>query len=154
MKLSRYVRPEFVLTDLAGAGLDDVLHRVATHLGRSGAVPEGADVETALRVRELAHTTAMGHGMALPHATIDGLAEPVLGVAIAPAPIAFGPPDTEPVDVFFVLLSPPGRESDHIKLLARICRLVRHPGFMDALREAETAADAVAVIERVDHQHV
>jgi mannitol/fructose-specific phosphotransferase system IIA component (Ntr-type) len=80
--------------------------------------------------------------------------EPVLMVALAPEPIQFGPSDTDPVGVFFVLLSPPGHEGQHIKLLARICRLVRHPGFMDELRSATDGDTAVEVIERVDKLHV
>ena len=80
--------------------------------------------------------------------------EAVLMVALAPEPVQFGPPETEPVGVFFVLISPPGHEGQHIKLLARICRLVRHPGFMEELRSAPDGAAAVEVIERVDQLHV
>ena len=41
-----------------------------------------------------------------------------------------------------------------IKLLARICRLVRHPGFMEELRSAPDGDSVVEVIERVDKLHV
>jgi mannitol/fructose-specific phosphotransferase system IIA component (Ntr-type) len=75
-------------------------------------------------------------------------------VALSGQPIQFGPVDTEPVRVFFVLLSPPGREGEHIKLLARICRLLRHPGFMDQLLAAGTADEVLGLIRRVDEQHV
>ena len=154
MRLSHYIRPDLVLTDLEGDGVETIVHRLATHLETKGAVQSAAVVERALLERERAHTTAMGHGMALPHATIEGLAEPVLGVAVAPEPIQFGPAGTEPVRIFFLLLSPPGRESEHIKLLARICRLVRHPGFVDSLHGAGSGRAALDVIERVDEQHV
>lgn len=154
MRLAHYIRPELVLTDLSADGVEEVLRRIATHLKDAGAVPDEAELEEALLARERSHTTAMGHGMALPHATLAGLDEPILALALASRPLRFGPPDTEPVRIFFVLLSPPGRESEHIKLLARICRLVRHPGFVESLHEAGSGADALRVIEQVDEQHV
>jgi len=154
MRLQRFLRPDLVLTDLQGSDVQDVIHRISLHLEAEGAVASRDEVEKGLLAREEAHSTAMGHGMALPHATIQGLPEPVLMVALAPEPVQFGPPDTDPVRVFFVLLSPPGHEGEHIKLLARICRLVRHPGFIEDLQGAEDGNAAVEVIERIDELHV
>jgi mannitol/fructose-specific phosphotransferase system IIA component (Ntr-type) len=58
------------------------------------------------------------------------------------------------VRVFFVLLSPPGREREHVKLLARICRLVRHEGFMDSLEAAPDARKVIEIIQTIDALHV
>jgi mannitol/fructose-specific phosphotransferase system IIA component (Ntr-type) len=154
MRLNPYLRSDLVLAELTAGDTEEVLEAVARHLEARGAVASAATVGAALRAREAAHTTVMGHGMALPHATIAGLAQPVLMVALSGQPIQFGPFDTEPVRVFFVLLSPPGREGEHIKLLARICRLLRHPGFMDQLLAAGTADEVLGLIRRVDEQHV
>lgn len=154
MRLNSYLSPELVLTHLEASDVPTTLERLAEHLQAAGVVDSAEEVERGLLAREQAHTTAMGHGMAIPHATIRGLAAPVLLVALAPTPVQFGPAETDPVAVFFVLLSPPGHESLHIKLLARICRLARHPGFLDELRDARTGEDALRVIERVDEQHV
>jgi mannitol/fructose-specific phosphotransferase system IIA component (Ntr-type) len=57
------------------------------------------------------------------------------------------------VRVFVVLLSPPGREREHVKLLARICRLMRHEGFLDQLEAAEGDQGIVDVIEAIDARH-
>lgn len=154
MRLNEYLRADLVLPDLRAPDTESVLRAIAEHLEERGVVETSDPVEEALRAREEAHTTAMGHGMALPHATIAGLERPVLLVALAPEAIQFGPEDTDPVRLFFVLLSPPGREGEHIKLLARICRLVRHAGFVDELVEVESGEEAVSVIRRADEQHV
>jgi len=154
MRLNQYLRADLVLPNLEADDLQGVVEVLADHLTRAGVVSERDGVATALARREAAHTTAMGHGMALPHATIPGLDGPVLLVALAPEAVQFGPPDTDPVRIFFVLLSPPGREGEHIKLLARICRLIRHPGFVDELVAADDGEAAVAVIRRADELHV
>lgn len=154
MRLNEYLRADLVLPEIRATDTSSVLRAIARHLEEREVVGSAEAVEAALRSREDAHTTVMGHGMALPHATLAGLDRPVLLVALAPEPIQFGPESTDPVRLFFVLLSPPGREGEHIKLLARICRLVRHADFVDELVEVETGEDAVSVIRRADEQHV
>jgi mannitol/fructose-specific phosphotransferase system IIA component (Ntr-type) len=154
MRLNEYLRSDLVLTDLEARDRDGVIDALATHLSEAGVVPDRSLTAGALLAREKSHTTAMGHGMALPHATIPGLAQAVLLVALAREPIPFGPREVDPVNLFFVLLSPPGREGEHIKLLARICRLVRHPGFVDDLSAAGDARAVLAVIRRADEEHV
>ncbi len=154
MRLKDYLRSDLVLPRLDATGVEGVLGELARHLADQGAVPSRKDVEDALLERERAHTTSLGHGMALPHATIKGLPAPVLMVALADPPLHFGPEGEEPVRVFFVLLSPPGREREHVKLLARVCRLVRHADFVDSLQAATSGAEVVEIIERVDEEHV
>jgi PTS system nitrogen regulatory IIA component len=153
MRLNEYLRPDLVLTDLRASDAGGVLQAVAAHLVEREVVTSADEVRRALLAREEAHTTAMGHGLALPHATIPTLERTVLVVALAPDTVPFGPDDTDPVRALFVLLSPPGRESEHIRLLARICRLMRHPGFMDDLLGSGSGAAAVALIRRLDERH-
>ncbi|MBT8335589.1 MAG: PTS sugar transporter subunit IIA [Gemmatimonadetes bacterium] len=154
MRLNEYLRADLVLTGLDAGDRNGVIDALAEHLTGSGVVADARGAARALLKREQAFTTAMGHGMALPHATLPGLERAVLMVALAARPIQFGPDETDPVRIFFVLLSPPGREGEHIKLLARICRLVRHPGFVDELSAAGDGVEVVRVIRRVDEQHV
>ena len=96
----------------------------------------------------------IGSGLAIPHATVPGLSEPAIGVALAGDPVSYGPPGTDPVRLFFVLLSPPGTEREHVKLLARICRLARHDDFIDQLEAADDDASVIQIIESIDDQHV
>lgn len=154
MRLTDYLRSDLILPDLDASGVSPVLEALARHLAAHVEGLSGAELEAALLERERSHTTAMGEGVAIPHATIPGLEEPVLFVARASDGVSFGPPESEPVWIFFVLLSPPGQRRDHIKLLARICRLVRHPGFLDDLRDSADEQEILRVIESVDEQHV
>lgn len=153
MRLRDYLRPDLILTDLRAADTAATLEAISAQLERAGVAP-ASDVLEGLSARERAHTTAIGAQMALPHTTVAGLADPVILVALAPVPVPFGPPENEPTRIFFTLLSPPGREGEHIKLLARICRLVRHTEFVDELLAADSPAAVLEVIRRVDELHV
>ena len=153
MRLSEFLRSDFVVSRLEARDLDGVVQEVSARAASVGLGPESVIAEKLLE-RERTHSTVMGAGLAIPHATVPGLAEPVIGVAIAPEPIHFGATDADPVRVLFVLLSPPGREREHVKLLARIYRLARHENFIDQLEAAESDEAIVHVIEAIDARHV
>jgi PTS system nitrogen regulatory IIA component len=153
MRLSEFLRPDFVVSHLAARDVDGVVREVSARAGSAGVALEAVIAEKLLE-REKLHSTVMGSGLAIPHATVPGLTDPVIGVALAREPIVFGPEDTDPVRVFVVLLSPPGRERDHVKILARICRLMRHENFLDKLEEAADDQGIIQVIEAIDAQHV
>jgi mannitol/fructose-specific phosphotransferase system IIA component (Ntr-type) len=53
----------------------------------------------------------------------------------------------------FLLLSPPAASSTHIKLLARIARLMRQPDFLDQLMNAADAEEVIERIQQFDEQH-
>ncbi len=152
MRLSEYLRADFVVSRLRARDVDGVVREVSDKAGAAGVAPEDVVAQKLLE-REKQHSTVMGSGLAIPHATVPGLDEPVIGVALAGDPIIFGAADSDPVRVFVVLLSPPGREREHVKILARICRLMRDEGFLEQLEEAEDEAEIIRVIEAIDAQH-
>jgi mannitol/fructose-specific phosphotransferase system IIA component (Ntr-type) len=154
MRLKDFFQDDFVMLRLQARDVEGVVAELAKQAGEVGVGPT-ALIEEKLMERERKHPTVMGSGLAIPHATVPGLKGPAIGVALAGGePIPFGGSDQDPVRIFFILVSPPGYEREHVKLLARICRLVRHEGFVDSLEAAEDTEAVVRIIESVDAQHV
>lgn len=86
--------------------------------------------------RERLGSTGFGGGVAIPHGKIDGL-DRVVGVfARLVQPIDFNAIDDMPVDIVFLLLSPPDAGVEHLKALARVSRKLRDRGFVAKLRGA------------------
>ncbi|MBU3076919.1 PTS sugar transporter subunit IIA [Sphingomonas quercus] len=86
--------------------------------------------------RERLGSTGFGGGIAIPHGKIDGLSR-VTGIFVRlGAPIDFRAIDDLPVDLVFLLLSPPGGGVDHLKALARVSRRLRDRAFVAKLRGA------------------
>lgn len=146
MRLSDYLHDGLVIHDLRASDATEVLEAIGARLEENGFLPSRTRAVGALRAREEAHTTVLGKGVAVPHATVPGLQETLLLVARSCDPVPFGPLEEDEATLFFVMLSPPGSEGEHLKLLARICRLLRHPGFLDDAREA---ADAQGLLQRI-----
>jgi mannitol/fructose-specific phosphotransferase system IIA component (Ntr-type) len=154
MRLSDYLREDLVMHELQARNMEEALERFGARFQEGGHVPSAPEAVRALSDREASHPTCLGRGVAVPHATVAGLLNPLLLVATASPPVPFGPPETEPVDIFFVLLSPPDREAEHIKLLARICRVTQHPENLDEIRSSSDSASLLDCLLRLDAQHV
>lgn len=89
-----------------------------------------------LSERERLGSTGFGGGVAIPHGKIEGL-DRVVGVfARLAQPIDFAAIDDMPVDLVFLLLSPPDAGVEHLKALARVSRRLRDRTFVAKLRGA------------------
>ena len=89
-----------------------------------------------LSERERLGSTGFGGGVAIPHGKIDGL-DGITGAFFRLAnPIDFQAIDDLPVDLVFMLLSPPDAGADHLKALAQVSRWLRDRSFVAKLRGA------------------
>jgi mannitol/fructose-specific phosphotransferase system IIA component (Ntr-type) len=98
-----------------------------------------------IMVREKLGSTGMGHGVAIPHGRMRGLAEPVIVVAIHEAGVDFDAIDDALVHIVVMLLVPDDNNQVHLELLATLARLLQQADIRKALRDAPDA-EAVASI--------
>lgn len=133
MELSELLIPGAVKTVSTVSSKKMLLHALSDLTNQA----YGLDPETtvrALQERETLGPTGVGHGVALPHARIDGL-ESVMGVFIRlDKPIDFGAVDRQPVDLFFGLLAPESAGVEHLKALALVSRTLRDASVCAKLR--------------------
>jgi len=108
---------------------------------------EPNDIVTALHDRERTQNTAVGFGVALPHATLEAADRTYLGVFTASEPIDYEAPDGEGVDIFFVTIGPPSERQTHLYLLASVSRLVLQTSLLHELRKASEPAEIIAAME-------
>ena len=107
------------------------------------------DTETvigALQERETLGPTGVGHGVAVPHARLDGI-EKVLGVFFRlEKPLDYGSVDKAPVDLVFALFAPREAGVEHLKALAFISRTLRNPQICEKLRANVDPAKIYAIL--------
>jgi mannitol/fructose-specific phosphotransferase system IIA component (Ntr-type) len=115
-------RPELVFTDLPGDDREAILRDLANRLEANGCVRDGAALYDELIGREHLGSTAVGGRVAIPHAKIKGLRQPVLAVGLSRQGVDFAAPDGLAVRVFFVVLSPSDAPAEHLRTLAAISR--------------------------------
>ena len=104
------------------------------------------DTVDALQERENLGPTGVGHGVALPHARLEGL-ETVVGVFMRlDRPLDFDSVDRQPVDLIFALFAPKDSGVEHLKALALVSRTMRDTATCAKLRANSDPATLYAVL--------
>lgn len=82
-------------------------------------------------------------GVAVPHAMVAGIEEPIMFLGVSRDGISF-PKTQGPIQVVILLLGPAGRRQDHLRGLGRLVRTLRHADEVDTLRQARDVTEVVA----------
>jgi len=148
MELADLITSKAILANVKASGRKQALqaigHRAADVYGLNcGAVVHG------LLSREKLGSTAMGTGVAIPHARLSGLDRIVGLFARFEKPIDFEAADGQGVDLMFALLAPEEADADHLRVLAKVSRLMRDKGLRGKLRTTKDADSLHALITDV-----
>lgn len=134
-ELSDLLAPEAVQASLSVPNKKVLFQQLAASAGKLLEIEPRLIVERLVE-RERLGSTGFGGGVAIPHGKIEGL-ERVFGYFVRLAsPIDFSAIDDMPVDMVFLLLSPPDAGVEHLKALARVSRRLRDRSFVAKLRGA------------------
>jgi len=145
--LAAILTPSDVVLDVDVSTKERALEEAARFLaGRHGLL--WADVRTSLLEREKIGSTALGFGIAIPHARVRGLLRPIAAFLRTKIPIPFGAPDDRPVSEMLVLLVPPQAADEHLELLAAVAETFSEKQFREGLRAQSDPARVHAVLTR------
>ncbi|HYN64792.1 MAG TPA: cation:proton antiporter, partial [Candidatus Limnocylindrales bacterium] len=120
------LRPGAFKSPLLGRTRQDGLLHLAGALAEEHklSVP---DVQRAVLARESVQATGIGNGVAVPHARLEGLEQPIVGVGISQAGLDFDAPDGQPAHIVFLILTAPRDEGAQVELLSDIGRIFGDP---------------------------
>jgi len=110
------------------------------------------EIEAALWERERTQNTAIGDGLAIPHASLTTTNRSTVGVFTVEEPIEYGAPDGVGTDVYFVITSPPSDRRVHLMLLSSVARLMQQTELLSRLREAKSTEELMEALRRGDHE--
>jgi len=151
MQLAEFLDCDAIKTSLPGGNKRSLLQQLANLAGqRIDADP--AAIIAALNEREQLGSTGFGQGVAIPHAKIEGLGEIYALFARLGEPVDYKAIDGRPVDLVFLLLSPPGAGAEHLKALAAISRVTRDGATLERLRGARSRDALAAVLMGADER--
>jgi len=129
---------DVVTTSLAGSDKNQVIRALLELICQSGKVK---DPELALKdvvEHEMAMSTGMENGIAIPHAKTDAVDQLVCCVGITRRKIDFESLDRKPAQIFIMTLSPRDGVGPHIQFLAEISRILKEPKLRKAFLKAKT----------------
>lgn len=145
MAISDHFSASDVMLDVSVRNKRDLFEllaaKAASRLARST-----AEIVNALQSREDLGSTALGRGVALPHAELHGAVLPIMIFARLLRPIEFDARDDEPVDLVFLVLWPAAATKGLIEAMSDICRVLRDPEVLRRLRIVETSDDVAQLM--------
>jgi nitrogen PTS system EIIA component len=145
IRIAALLPPEAVAVPLPARTRNSVVAAMVEKAAATGWLWDPQEMGAAVLTREEMQPTALENGVALLHPRrpmAKILAQPFLALGITTSGIPFGGPAKS--DVFFLICSTDDR--GHLRVLARLSRLLSAPGFLDALRQAGDAAGVLRVV--------
>lgn len=94
----------------------------------------------------------MEKGIAVPHALVENIKEPILALALVEKGINFEAPDKKPTHVILLLLGNKNNPSLQLRGLAHICRLIKGTKFVRAVKKARSSQEICSILKREEEK--
>ena len=151
MQLAEFLDFDSIRVGVPGGNKRKLLQLLGTIAGARLGYEAEAIVDT-IAERERLGSTGFGNGVAIPHGKVEGLKRIYAMVARLSEPLDYKAIDGQPVDLVFLLLSPPEAGAEHLKALAAVSRVIRHGPTLEKLRGARSRDAFAAVLMGADER--
>ena len=145
MKFANLLKPEAVKVLTSATSKKRMMQDIGDLVEHAYDIKAETVVE-ALNTRETLGPTGVGHGVALPHARLEGLTEVSGAFVLLEKPIDFSSPDRQPVDIAFALFAPIDAGVEHLKALALVSRTLRDAAICNKLRANHDAGTLYTIL--------
>lgn len=145
-RLQDALRSKLFHRQLAAASRREVVHEMTAAMCESAGL-DVASVERAVWSREEAMPTGIGNGIALPHARVPGLKEPMVAVGISEAGIDFDGPDGKLANIIFLALTPEELPGAQLEIGAEIARRFRRYETTEQVLRTKNYAEFLAIMK-------
>ncbi len=140
MNIAQYLPVEAIIPSLRARDKKQVFRIMSSHAAPICKLSE-KEIFSVLSEREHLSCTGMGNGVCIPHGRFDSLQTIYIFFARLEKAIEFGAADGKKVDLVFLLLSPTSADTEHLKALATISKLLRDKNLCKKLRATENAME-------------
>ncbi len=142
--------PERVLSGVAARSKKHALDMLSELLAEGERPLHKLEVFDHLISRERLGSTAIGHGIAIPHARLENLQKIRAAFIRLTEPVEFDAADGKPIYILFGLLVPNGDEQNHLSLLSTIAKMLADPAYRAALDEAADSDELYDLLTAFD----
>lgn len=149
MKILDVLPKDAILADLKAQDKKGILEELVEPISRLKAVNR-EELVRVLMERERLGSTGIGSGIGIPHGKLRDLDGLALGFGLSRKGVDFESMDNRPTHIFFLLVTPENSTGLHLKLLARISKILKHDPFRERLLKAADREEIYAIIKEED----
>jgi PTS system fructose-specific IIC component len=150
IKLSSLLKENLIKLDLEGKDKSEIVDELVEIITGSGKAKNKKALAAAIMARENLGSTAIGNGVAVPHAKIDSIKKTVLAFGRSAAGVDFNSLDGEKTHLFFMLISPKEDIGSHLKILAKISHLIKDRFMVGLFKKAKSKKEILSIIVNLE----
>jgi len=156
MKIKDFLAERAITPDIKSSKKEEVIKELVDALIGAEQIDKRHrnKVIDSLLARESLGSTAIGQGVAIPHAKCECVTKLVASFGLSKKGVDFDSLDGEPAYIFFLLLAPQDSAGPHLKALARISRLLKDKYFRDSLRACQDNKAIAKIISQEDEKRL
>ncbi len=147
MKITDLLTAEGIKVGATASNQMDAIDQLIALHKAEGHISDAAAYKKAVLAREAEFSTAVGDGIAIPHAKTGAVKTAGLAAMTVPGGVDWSAPDGEPADLMFMIAAPAGQNDVHLEMLAKLSTLLMHEDFANALRGAKSAGEFLSIID-------
>ena len=146
IKLPDLLKERYIALDLKEKEKTKLIAELVDIVIKSGRIKNREALSKAILERERLGSTAIGNGVAIPHAKIKGIKKPLLILGRSVGGVNFDSLDGEKTYLFFMLISPQEEVGPHLKILAKVSHLVKDKFVVERLKKIKDKHEIFEII--------
>lgn len=152
MKITDLISPASIALGMTASSKENAIDLLVNLHEQAGNISDRAVYKKGILDREALGSTAIGEGIAIPHAKNAAVKRPALAAMTVPAGVDYEAMDGQPSNLFFMIAAPEGGGDVHLEVLSRLTMLLMDPEFRDKLLQATDAKAFMAVIDEKERE--
>ena len=154
MKITDILKKEHIIDNLVSTDKASTLEEISSFLKNKGLVSNKETLLNALIGRELLGSTGIGENVAIPHAKISEIDQIITMFGRSIEGIEFDSLDKKPVHFIYLVLAPMNSSGQHLKVLARISRLLKNKPLRESIISATETNQIYSIIADEDSKYI
>lgn len=146
MKITDLLKKESIALDVKVDSKGAAIDYLVDLMDKSGRLNDKEGYKKGILAREALGSTAVGDGIAIPHAKVAAVNEPGLAAMVVPEGVNYESFDGSPANLLFMIAAPDGEADAHLEALSKLSMVLMDPDFKNALVKAKTADEFLKLI--------
>lgn len=150
MRITELLKTESIELGTVLNSKEEAIDKLVGLMDAGGRLKSKAGYKEGILARESLGSTAIGEGIAIPHAKVEAVKEPGLAAVTVPAGVDYEAFDGSPANLIFMIAAPAEGADVHLEALANLSTLLMNPGFKESLLAAKTKEEFLSIIDETE----
>nr|WP_130789428.1 fructose-specific PTS transporter subunit EIIC [Lachnoclostridium pacaense] len=150
MRITELLKRESIELDVAADSKEEAIDKLVSLMDAGGRLNDKAGYKEGILAREALGSTAIGEGIAIPHAKVEAVKEPGLAAMVVRDGVDYEAFDGSLAHLLFMIAAPAGGADVHLEALSRLSTLLMNPGFKENLIAAKDKDEFLKIIDEAE----